>query len=31
MVRAKFVCQSNVDGVVHLHPVYTGSEENKEF
>jgi hypothetical protein len=31
MVRAKFKCQSNVDGMVVLTPVYSGSEENKAF
>lgn len=31
MVRAKFKCQSNVDGMVVLNPVYSGCEENKTF
>ncbi|KUP22419.1 hypothetical protein [Paenibacillus sp. DMB5] len=31
MVRAKFKCQSNVDGMVVMTPVYSGSEENKAF
>jgi hypothetical protein len=30
-VRAKFKCSSNNDGVVTMHPVYSGSEENKAF
>lgn len=30
-VRAKFWCQSNVNGVVILYPVVDGSEENKAF
>ncbi|QYR20811.1 hypothetical protein KZ483_24130 [Paenibacillus sp. sptzw28] len=31
MVRAKFKCWSNHGGVVTLHPVTDGSEENKTF
>jgi hypothetical protein len=33
MVRAKFVCnyKDEANGSVYLCPVYSGSEENKEF
>jgi hypothetical protein len=31
MVRAKFQCQSNEDGIITLTPVCTGSEENESF
>jgi hypothetical protein len=30
-VRAKFRCNNNQNGVVSMHAVYTGSEENKAF
>jgi len=30
-VRAKFKCHSNNNGIVTLHPVYAGSDENKTF
>jgi hypothetical protein len=31
MVRAKFTCAKNVEGQIHLHPVYSGSKENEQF
>jgi hypothetical protein len=31
MVRAKFVCNWKDKGNVYLSPVYSGSEENKQF
>lgn len=31
MVRAKFTCTGNTNGVVTMQPVFSGSEENKTF
>jgi hypothetical protein len=31
MVRCKFVCGYKTENRISMHPVYSGSEENKKF